>query len=136
MAMSTRPPDMLATLVARLEDRYFSIVSDERRDGFGDRVITLSTPPIAVRIVGDRDQWFVELAHEEWDDWFDPDLWRACLDDIAVPDEPRPLVEQSRFVVSELGRIIAIGSAEPGRLLSCLGETRAARSRRRIGFDE
>lgn len=135
MVVTPQLPDAVAVLIARLEEWGVSTTSEEAQEGFGDRTIVATNPPIDVRLVSDRGQWFIELAHTDWDDWFDPDVWRACLNDNAIPDEPQPFTAQAEFLLEELERIGAAAQTDGDGLLACLRDRRAARSRRRLGLD-
>jgi len=129
-------PDVLAGLVARLEQREFSIAAEYASASFGDRAIILANSPLAIRLVAERGLWFIELVCGESDDWFDPDVWRSCLEDAPICDEPSPLAAQAEFIVGNLDRLAAAAEGAQSELLSCLRDKRAARSRRRLGLDE
>jgi hypothetical protein len=136
IVMSVELPDCLAGLVARLEEWGFSIADQTEGSAFGDRMIVLSSPPLAVRLVSDRGQWYIELARNDWRDWFDPDVWRSCLQNEAAPTDPRPLNQQAAFVLDNLQTFEdAVVSEQAAGLLRCLKEWRTRRSHRRLGFD-
>lgn len=128
-------PGALADLLARLEEHGFSKRSDEASGGFGDRAIDLTGPEsLAVRLVADRGQWFLELAPPGADERFDADVWRSCLDDAEIADEPSPLDAQARFVAGNLDRILAAAQARGDELTACLRRKRSIRARRRLGL--
>lgn len=134
MRMSAETPENVMALVASLEKHGFTRATQHIGSGFGDRSIELDRTPIVVRITSDRGQWFLELAHREWDEWFDADTWRACLEGSDPPDEPRPLDVQSAFLLSNLGRIANAGRSNAVDLLPCLRQAHAVRAHRRLGF--
>jgi hypothetical protein len=55
-------PAELEALSAQLERLGFTREVTEISAGFGDRVEVLEGPELAVRIVADRGQWFLEAA--------------------------------------------------------------------------
>lgn len=134
MPRSTEIPEDVTALVADFERHGFTRASEHVGTGFGDRTIELDRIPVVMRITSDRGQWVLELAHREWDEWFDPDVWRACLEGSVPPDQPRPLDIQSTFVLSNLGRITQAGRANGADLLPCLRHADAIRARGRLGF--
>lgn len=132
--MATDIPDDVAALIATLEEHGFTRGSELVGTGFGDHSIELDRAPIAVRITSDRGRWTIELTHRKWDEWFDPDVWRACLEDRKPPDEPRSLGDQSAFILSNVDRLGEVGRANTADLLPCLRQAHAVRARRRLGF--
>lgn len=134
MRMSAETPESVTALLASFEKHGFTRATEHVGTGFGDRSIELDRTPVLVRITSDRGQWFVEVAHRDWDEWFDADVWRACLEDSDPPDEPRPLDIQSAFLLRNLGRIAEAGRANAVDLLPRLRQAHAARARRRLGF--
>ena len=133
--MPAELPEALADMVARLQEGGFSITDEAAAEGFGDRVIVLRKDPLAARLVADRGQWFIDLAPSGCDDWFDPDVWRSCLDGTPIPDKPSTPAAHAEFVVRELDRLLAAADRQR-ELLACLRDNRAARARRRLGLDE
>jgi hypothetical protein len=73
-------PAALAVLVARLKDLGFVCDATEPSESFGDRVVMCEGPALSARMLSDRGEWYRELAGADWDDWFDADVWRACLE--------------------------------------------------------
>jgi hypothetical protein len=57
--MTMQLPAALAHLKARLGEWGFEFVSEQASESFGDRSIVLAKPPLEVRLVGDRGQWFI-----------------------------------------------------------------------------
>jgi hypothetical protein len=127
--------DPLTELVASLERMGFAAVTTRAAGGFGDRSTVLVNPPLAVRVVVDRSQWFIELAREGCDDWFLPDVWQACLNDEALNDEPAPLTAQTLFLVENMPRLAAAAATQGDELIACLRRKRSARARRGLGLD-
>jgi hypothetical protein len=134
--MAAELPEVLADMVARLEEWGFSITAQEASTGFGDRVVVLRKGPLAVRLVADRGQWFIELAPGDCDDWFDPDVWKSCVDGARIPDESSALSAQAEFVVRNLDQLLRAAAGGQRDLLSCLRDNRAGRARRRLGLGE
>lgn len=128
-------PDALAALASRLRAAGFSPVRSARTESFGDRLVVYAKSLLLVRIVSDRSQWFLELGGRDWDDWFDPDTWKACLDRTELSLEPSTTSEQAEFLGNNLGRIIDAVDRNHG-LLECLGEKRALRAKHRLGLVE
>lgn len=134
MSVTADMQDVVAAFVASLEANGFSRSDAQIGTGFGDRSVELEAATVVVRITSDRGQWFIELGHREWAEWFDPDVWRACLDDEHPPDEPRSLREQSTYVLDGLARITVVGRSNAPDLLPCLRRAHATRARLRLGF--
>jgi hypothetical protein len=133
--MTMQLPEPLAYLKARLEERGFKLVSEHTSASFGDRSIVLAETPLAVRFIAERGQWFVELSCESWDDWFDPDVWEACLNDGPVRDEPAALDAQAEFITENLDHLARVVTQSESGLRTCLNEKRAARARQRLKRD-
>lgn len=131
-------PAALASLTARLESLGFVCDSPDVSESFGDRVVTCEGLALAVRVVSDRGQWFVEVGRVDWDDWFDPDVWRACIEGAEAPPEPRELAAQAEYVALNVERLAAVAAAaaEETEVLTCLRQARAARARRRLSLDK
>ena len=108
-------PEPLEALAAALEAEGL----DRRErppdpESFGDQVVTLHGDDLAVRLVRDRGEWTIELAHPSWDEWFDPDVWRAQIEG-TDPMEPSAVGEQAAWVRDELGAVRR-AAAEPATL--------------------
>jgi len=128
-------PDALAVLVSRLRAAGFSPVRSARTESFGDRLVVYAKSRLLVRIVSDRGQWFVEVGARDWDDWFDADTWKGCLDGTDVAIEPSTTSEQAEFLGQNLDRIV--GAVDKNRgLFKCLSEKRALRATQRLGLVE
>ena len=132
MASGMQIPAALTSLTAQLEKLGFVCDAADPSDSFGDRVVTYEGPTLAIRLVSDRGQWFLEAGCADWDDWFDPDVWKACIDGDEVPFEPRELAAQVEYVALNVERLAA--AAQAGEVLTCLRQQRAARTNRRLSL--
>lgn len=126
--LSAAPP-VLQALAVDLGQAGFRLTG-ERGRGAVDRLLELTGPGCSVRLSADRGQWWVEVARTPVSDWYDPDVWVACLDDRALPLEPSPLAVQAEVVRRRWREVAAAGPAVTDRLAA----TRAARARRRLGL--
>lgn len=133
--METQLPGVLQSLRVRLGEWGFELAAESATDSFGDHLIVLAKSPMKVRLLSDRGQWFIELSCDGWDDWFDPDIWRSCLDDEPVSEEPAALSAQVDYIVRNVSRIMEIAAGSKAGLRACLANQRAARSRVRLGLD-
>lgn len=68
-------------------------------ESFGDQLTAYARGKLAIRSVRDRGQWFVEASPNSGEDWYDADVWRACLIGVRAPDEPRVVQEQARMLL-------------------------------------
>lgn len=99
---ATQLPDPLAALAARLEEAGLAV--DEQppdRENFGNQMIMFEDERLRVRIVLDRSDWTIELAHPSWESLYDPDIWHAALEG-TDPTEPSTLEEQAAYVTGAL----------------------------------
>jgi hypothetical protein len=126
-------PAALASLAAQLEGLGFVCDAVDASESFGNRVVTCEGPALAVRMVSDRGQWFLDVGRVEWGDWFDPDVWRACIEGAEIPLRPRELAAQAEYVARNVERL-ADAVEEESEVLSCLRQARAARARRRLSL--
>jgi hypothetical protein len=125
----THAPPVLHALVSDLVAAGFVVVP-EGGGGPVNRVVELAGPWCRVRMTADRGQWRVELGWPPQVDWYDPDVWRACLDDEALAAEPSSLDDQADFV---RGRWTEVAVASP-EVDACLARTRERRARGRPGL--
>ena len=133
--MAAQLPGVFQSLRARLGEWGFELAAESAVDSFGDHMTVLAKSPIEVRLLSDRGQWFIELSCEGWDDWFDPDVWRSCLEDEPVSEEPTALSAQAEYIIENIGRIREFAGGSKARLRACLENQRAARSHLRLGLD-
>lgn len=129
-------PEVLARLVDQLAAAGFRVESSVRSNSFGNRIVQLARGPVRVRLVRDRSQWSIDLSRDGWNDWFDPDLWRSCLDNVPIASDPSPLDEDAKFVVEAIEQIsTAVGPRLAAwKLRSCLKRSQVARSKAHFGF--
>jgi hypothetical protein len=103
-----------------------------RIDGRTNQLIEISGPQsLVVHLTADRGQWFVEIGRMEWQEWFDADVWSACLSGNDVPLEPSPLAIQVQWIEDQWPSLVALGNREP---LECLIIKRRERAQRRLSL--
>jgi hypothetical protein len=126
-------PESLKALNRQFIDAGFSENVEPSSDSFGNQVISFSRGKLHIRFVRDRGQWFLELSGPSRENWFDPDIWRSCIEEEGPPLEPRPLDEQAAFVSQKLLKLMeAARRAE--QLKPCLEEQQAERAHKRLGI--
>ena len=124
-------PDLIRALVSGLEAEGFALAG-QRGNGLVNRLVELRRGPMGVRVTADRGQWWVELGGQPLGDWFDPDVWEACLDNVPVPMEPSELEVQVHFVRHRWHEVAnRLDSADVAR---CLDRKRSTRARTRLGL--
>jgi hypothetical protein len=128
-------PVPLVSLVDQLEVLGFACSAADPSASFGDRLVRCEGPALAVRMVSDRGQWSVDVGKVEWGDWFDADVWKACIEAAEVPLEPRELATQAEYVALNVERLAA-AAEEDEEVLNCLRQKRGARARRRLRLDD
>jgi hypothetical protein len=57
----------------------FAVGSARVSEGFGDEQQVWERDGALVRLTRDRGQWWCDLSHRGWSDWFDVDLAAAAL---------------------------------------------------------
>jgi hypothetical protein len=129
-----QPPQDAFKLLARAG---FRVLAETESEGFGDRLVVLGRGAVLARLVRERGQWFLEVASgTPGDEWFDMDLWLACLDHTPVPKEPSPLIDQAAALIGRLpdieSALLPEGAVATGECLRVVGLERA---RSRIGLD-
>ncbi|MDX6254485.1 MAG: hypothetical protein QOJ11_819 [Frankiales bacterium] len=94
----------------------FAVASTTSSPRFGDVQTIWRSSRLLVRLTRDRGQWFADVRHDDWDDWFD-------IDDVAaaVPGLP----EDRDDLLTVLTRAEGVGSLLPA--------LRGYRDRRRRG---
>ncbi len=125
-------PDEVRTLVDDLTGAGFAPVA-EAGSGVVDRVVELERSGCSIRIVADRAQWWIEVGSVGGQDWFDPDVWEACLDLVPVNREVTPLADRARFVSERWREMCRELEANPD-ILECLRRARRTRARERLGL--
>jgi len=125
-------PEPVSGLVPTLEAEGFELVA-QRGDGTVNRLIELRRGSFGVRITADRGQWWIELGGPDLADWFDPDIWEACLDDVPVEMEPSGL-QQRVDVVRARWREAADRLDSSPEIKECLDRKRSTRARTRLGL--
>lgn len=125
-------PEPIRTLVAGLEREGFTLVSEEG-SGPVNRLLELRREACSLRITADRGEWWIELGGPTLGDWFDPDVWEACLDGLPVQMEPAELEDRVEFVSRrwpEIARVLIV----PTDVGECLDRTRSIRARTRLSL--
>ncbi len=122
-------PGSVHALVADLTTAGFVLVSDDG-EGAVNRILQLAGPWCGVRITADRGQWWVDLGRPPQVGWYDPDLWRACLDDAPVSAEPLSFDEEADFVRRRWTEV----AVAPPEVDACLSRTQSQRARERLGL--
>lgn len=121
-------PSALASLGAHLESHGYRRSSTRIAESFGDVDLTYEGPLLGVRVFSDRgEDWFVEIGRLEWDDWYDADVWRACVEGGDAPLKPRDLAAQADYISQHIDDLAAAATKQPD-LFDCLrrvGTTRA-----------
>jgi hypothetical protein len=103
-----------------------------RADGRANQLIEISGPQgLGVHLTADRGQWFVDIGRMEWQEWFDADVWSACLSGNDVPLEPSPLAIQVQWIEDQWSSLVALGTRGP---LECLIAKRRERAQGRLGL--
>jgi hypothetical protein len=125
----TTAPSEVRALVPALSVAGFTVVS-EWGGGAVNRVLELAGPRCRVRVTADRGQWWLDIGRPPEVDWYDTDVWTACLDGHSTRSEPSSLEEQVDFAVRRWVDVAAAGRDVTDRLA---GE-RAIRARERLGL--
>jgi hypothetical protein len=123
-------PSEVADLVARLSDDGFSV----EVTAFGspqNQVMVLKKQGCDVRVVADRGQWFAEMQLDGMSDWFDADVWRACMNSEDVAIEPAPLSLQIQFLLENWRQAALMDHAQ---IEPCLQRSRSFRAYTRLGL--
>jgi hypothetical protein len=129
-------PAALADLVTWLAAHGFREAGSESSGGFGDRYLVLSGDELAVRILSDRGQWFVDISRPGRTDWYGVELWRVCLHGDGGPVEPMSPDEQAEFVRAEFDSLAEAVRTRYREIRSCMRTVQKARSREVFGDDD
>jgi len=121
-------PAAIASLLTRLQADGFVLASQEG-SGTVNRYMEFVLGALRIRVVADRAQWWIEAGSPDTD-WFDADVWQACLDRRVIAFEPSPLDLQAEFMANRWKELVThqLSSAD------CLRRTRARRARERLGL--
>ena len=122
--------EIIASFVDRLE-RAGLVPDAERGSGMANHVIECRSPDFAVRLVGDRGQWWAEGGLPGGTEWYDADIWASCLTS-SPPAGPAPLEDQVDFFVAQRDAL-ALAAAQESTW-SCLRRNRERRARERLGL--
>ena len=128
------PEDPLQEPVASLVDRLARAGLEphaERGSGMVNHLIECRSPAFAVRLVGDRGQWWAEGGLPGGSEWYDADIWASCLTSSPPAGLP-PLEEQVDFFASHQ-EALALAAAQESTW-GCLRRNRERRTRERLGL--
>jgi len=128
----SQAPEGVRAMIADLDGEGFTLVA-EQGAGAVNRLLELRRESCVVRITADRGEWWIELGGPALEDWFDPDIWQACLDDVPVQMEPTDLDEQVAFV-RQRWPDVAKALNSPKDHAECLDRARSTRARTRLGL--
>jgi hypothetical protein len=103
----------------------------ERGSGQVNRLIELQRPDFAVRLTGDRGQWWVEGGLPGGSEWYDASIWEACLTD-SPPGGSDTLEEQAAYFVLHHAELAA--AATRTDFWNELARCRERRARERLGL--
>lgn len=123
-------PDDVARLVERLTGAGLAPAA-ERGSGGVNHVIECRSPTFAVRLTGDRGQWWVDGGLPGGTQWYDADIWGSCLTG-AAPAGLGPLDEQVDYFVSQHDALALAATRED--TWDCLRRQRERRTRERLGL--
>lgn len=127
----SQAPESIRALVANLDGEGFTVVAEQGTGGV-NRLLVLRRASCDIRITVDRGEWWIELGCSALD-WFDPDVWQACLDDVPVHMEPTELDERVAFVLQRWPDVAAALDS-PQDFAGCLDRARSTRARTRLGL--
>lgn len=123
------PPEV-AMLLERLTADGFT-QSAEIGTGVINHELEIRNEQLNVRVVVDRGQWFVE-AGRFGGDYFDADVWAACITGKSIAFEPSSLRDQAVYITENWRALcrflVADGAAD------CLLRARSRRARKRLGL--
>lgn len=128
----SQAPRPIRALAERLSEDGFTLTSQEG-GGVVNRLLEFQRESCSVRISADRGEWWIEVGGPTIGDWFDPDVWEACLDGVPVQIEPTELEERVEFVCQRW-RDIARALGPPCDIAECLDRARSTRARTRLGL--
>lgn len=97
----------------------------------GDQVLRAETPAGTVQVLADRGQWFVDLAPPGVDDYFDTEVWAACLSGAPVSLELVSLDSQVAWLKEFLDEDVRTGYS-----IESLRKARQRRAYGRLGFQQ
>lgn len=93
-------PSPFSELGEWLGDRGYAESSEPVSPSFGDRAVRFEREGVVVRLWSDRGDWYVDVGGFHWERSWDPDLWKAWLDD-AEPTVDPATPERHAAVVRE-----------------------------------
>lgn len=125
-------PAEVRALANGLSRAGFKVV-DELGSGTVDRRIELRHGNLSIRITADRGEWWIDLGSASFDDWFDPDVWKSCLDSEPIAMEPSEFEDGSAFVLGRWREVVQ-AIDEGGTINGCLDNARSTRARARLGL--
>lgn len=97
----------------------------------GDQVLRARTPAGTVQVIADRAQWFVDLAPPGVDDYFDTEVWSACLSGAPVSLQLVSLDSQVAWIMKFLDEDVRTRYS-----IESLRQERQRRAHGRLGFQQ
>lgn len=128
---ATGLPDEVSDLLDSLRNNGFRPWT-ERGQGAVNRMIELRSHNFGVRVIADRGEWWVEAGALSQADWFDADVWRACMEGPPASFDPSPFHDQARYFLEHIADLPE--AALKPDTAECLSRTRARRARERLGL--
>jgi hypothetical protein len=130
-------PEPVGALASWLAAGGFEVEAEPPSPSFGSQMLVFHDGTVAIRAVGDRGIWSIEVAAPAMTRWYDGDVWAACLDGQDAPTEPHDLRLQARMVRERLEEIRrALLERDPSELQECLFSRHKDRLLRRFGRPE
>lgn len=124
----------IETLVRDLVRQGFFVMENKCfKDTFGNRLVILESPTLAIRITSDRNDVFVELAPAgRVQDWNDIRHFRKLLMDDGVIEQPVASDDLAGFLVKNLEVIVRLLS--PSEIEATVSRLRENQERERSEF--
>lgn len=125
-------PDIVVRALDRLASAGFVEV-DHKGSGGVNHVIELWSRHLALRLVGDRGQWWVEAGPVDAQERYDAQLWAACVPSSApAPETPGDLSADVEFFLANEAALSATAADEGIR--DQLAAWKRRRARERLGL--
>ena len=125
-------PDTVAQVRDRLAAAGFAEV-DHQGSGGVNHVIELWSRHLAVRLVGDRGQWWVEAGPLDARERFDAQVWAACVPSSGpAPEAGGDLADDVAFFLANQAALAA--AAADGSIRDQLTAWKRRRARERLGL--
>lgn len=126
-------PAPLQSLTAGLRAAGFDQVVGPTSESFGDTYLDFNGRHFRVRCVRERGNWYVVIAETASEQWFDPDVWRSCIHQSPLANDPRSLEDQAEFILASVAALDM--AAHDPEIADCLATSQARRARQRSGIE-